>query len=129
MCLAEMLIFQSAALSGTYSNYSATHALDFFFIKDKVQMLGRYLHNKCELSTKDTGLRDATSSHLIRKTGLICCFCQNLKKASIEMKHEENSEINHRLWLKYHMLCYTAHAAMKMSKEVNGGEKAGTKYV
>lgn len=65
------------------------------FVKDKVQMLARYLHNKCELSTKDTGLKDTTSSQFIRKIGLSCCFCcgfcLDLKKASFEVKHEQKS--------------------------------------
>lgn len=109
------------------SNYAATHALEKS-VKDKVQMLTRYLHNKCELSTKDKGLRDTTTSQFIRKIGLSCCFCcgfrLDLKKASFEVNPNKSLiEINHRLWLKYHMLCYTAHAAMKMSKEVNGGER------
>ncbi len=62
---------------------------------------------------------------LLEKQALvvIVIFCLDLKQVSSEVKHEQKFiEINHRLWLKYHMLCYTTHAVMKMSKEVNVGE-------
>lgn len=85
------------ALIAIACNYAATHALEKF-VKDKVQMLARYLHNKCELFTKDKGLRDTTTSQFIRKIGLSCCFCcgfrLDLKKASFEVKHEQKSYWN-----------------------------------
>lgn len=63
------------------SDRAASHALDKF-VNDKVQTLAQYLHNKCELFTKDM------------------MYPLDLKKAFSEAEHYSvnKSLINRRLW-------------------------------